>query len=82
MLHRSAHKAFLLYTSHHVADAIPLYLEAAKRATALGDFKMVAKSLINAGGCQLTIFRYQDALSTMERARRAAERGLAARTER
>lgn len=74
MLHRSAHKAFLLYTSHHVADAIPLYLEAAKRATALGDFKMVAKSLINAGGCQLTIFRYQDALSTMERARRAAER--------
>ena len=73
-LHRFAHRPFLLYSQHHVADAIPLYLEAAKKANALGDYEMVAKYLINAGGCQLLIFRYQDALSTMERARRAAER--------
>ncbi len=73
-LHRFGHKPYLLYSQHHVADAIPLYLQAASKANALGDNEMVAKYLINAGGCQLLVFRYQDALSTMERARRAAER--------
>ncbi len=73
-LHRLGHKPYLLYMQHHVADAIPLYVQAAEKANSLGDYEMVAKFLINAGGCQLIIFRYQEALTTMERARRAAER--------
>lgn len=73
-LHRFSHQIYLVYSQHRVAAAIPLYFQAAAQATALGDYESVAKFLINAGGCQLIIFRYQDALGTMERARRAAEK--------
>lgn len=49
-------------------------MEAARQAGALGDNAAETKFLINAGGCQVLVFRYQDALATLERARKATER--------
>ena len=74
LLRREGKEIYKLYLKNQFAEAVPRYLAAADEAARLGDFDYSARYLINAGGVQLLIFRYQDALSTMERARKAAER--------
>ncbi len=74
LLHRRGKAIYQLYQQKHFAEAIPQYLDIAQQADQLADYASSAKYLINAGGVQLMIFRYQDALSTMERARKAAEK--------
>ena len=74
LLRRHGREIYKLYKAHHLPEVVPLYLKASQEAADLGDYEFAAKYLINAGGAQLMIFRYQDALSTMERARKAAEK--------
>ena len=74
LLRRHGRDIYKLLSEHHLAETVPLYLNASQEADELGDSEYTAKYLINAGGVQLMLFRYQDALSTMERARKAAEK--------
>ena len=73
-MRRHGHQAYTLYGQHKFTEAVTAFLAAAHEAELLGDYEFTARDLINAGGIQLLLFRYQDALSTMERARKAAEK--------
>ena len=66
-------RALSLYSQYRPGEAIKLWLECAAQSNSGHDYKFAAKCLINAGGAQLAMFRYHDALGTMERARKMAE---------
>jgi CHAT domain-containing protein len=74
LLRRKLRAIYPLYSQHKLTEAISAYLSAAEESIKQRDFESASKLLLNAGGCQLAIFRYQDAFGTMERARQAANR--------
>jgi len=74
LLRRKLRAIYPLYTQHRITEATAAYLSAAEQSLKHHDYESASKLLLNAGGCQLAIFRYQDAYGTMERARQAANR--------
>ena len=74
LLRRKLRAIYPLYAQHRITEATAAYLSAAEQSIQRHDYESASKLLLNAGGCQLAIFRYQDAYGTMERARQAANR--------
>lgn len=72
-LRRRAQQIARVYAAGKYSEAIAQYQAAAREALRVRDLEFAAKFLNNLGGSQMAMFRYRDALESLEEARRLFE---------